>query len=246
MRTFYVSHADVTELSQLLTGIRVPASRFSRRSSPTRRATPSPSRHRVGRAGRRADDHVERQAARRSHRRRADPRGEPRAGQAVPGSTSPTTAIGGVFSPEVAPGTGGAANAASGLGTPFNLNTISQGISTRPTLPVGAGGGHALPRERLDTKTLGQAPAARRRRPEADAEPGRRRAVPSTTFTPRWRGGARASFAYRTVGIMVEMTQRVTYEGEIILELCVESGAQGRGSVIAGQSLPSVSCPARW
>jgi hypothetical protein len=67
--------------------------------------------------------------------------------------------------------------------------------------------------------------------------------VPSTTFTPIAGGGAATqpltSFAYRTVGIIVEMTPRVTYEGEIILEMSVESSARGQDTNIAGQNLPS-------
>ena len=67
--------------------------------------------------------------------------------------------------------------------------------------------------------------------------------VPSTTFTPLAGGGAATqpltSFAYRTVGVIVEMTPRVTYEGEIILELTVESSARGQDTNIAGQNLPS-------
>ena len=47
--------------------------------------------------------------------------------------------------------------------------------------------------------------------------------VPSTTFTPLAGGGAATqpltSFTYRTVGIIVEMTPRVTFDGDIILEL---------------------------
>ena len=35
------------------------------------------------------------------------------------------------------------------------------------------------------------------------------------------------------------MTPRVTYEGEIILELSVESSARGQDTNIAGQNLPS-------
>jgi hypothetical protein len=47
------------------------------------------------------------------------------------------------------------------------------------------------------------------------------------------------SFAYRTVGVIVEMTPRVTYEGEIILDLSVENSARGQDTNIAGQNLPS-------
>jgi general secretion pathway protein D len=41
------------------------------------------------------------------------------------------------------------------------------------------------------------------------------------------------------VGVIVEMTPRVTFEGEIILELLVESSSLGRNINIAGNDLPS-------
>jgi general secretion pathway protein D len=47
------------------------------------------------------------------------------------------------------------------------------------------------------------------------------------------------SFSYRPIGVIVEMTPRVTYDGEIIMDLIVESSARGRDSNIAGQNLPS-------
>ena len=68
--------------------------------------------------------------------------------------------------------------------------------------------------------------------------------VPSTTFTPL--AGTTGpgtnpltSFGYRTIGIIVEMTPRVTYDGDIILELTLENSARGQDSNIAGQNLPS-------
>jgi general secretion pathway protein D len=47
------------------------------------------------------------------------------------------------------------------------------------------------------------------------------------------------SFGYRTIGIIVEMTPRVTYDGDIILDLTLENSARGQDSNIAGQNLPS-------
>ena len=67
--------------------------------------------------------------------------------------------------------------------------------------------------------------------------------VPSTTFTPLAAGGASAnpltSYGYRTIGIIVDMTPRVTYDGDIILEISIENSARGQDTNIAGQNLPS-------
>ena len=67
--------------------------------------------------------------------------------------------------------------------------------------------------------------------------------VPSTTFTPVAAGGANSqpltSFNYRSVGVNVKMTSKVTYEGDIRMDLLVESSTLGAGIVIAGQELPS-------
>lgn len=152
-------------------------------------------------------------------------------------------AIGGVFSPEVAPGTGDAANAASGLGTPFNLNTISQGISVADFyLSVPAAVMRFLESD-SSTKTLAKPQLRGAEGQKLSLNLGEDVPVPSTTFTPIAGGGAATqpltSFAYRTVGIIVEMTPRVTYEGEVILELSVESSARGQDTNIAGQNLPS-------
>jgi hypothetical protein len=68
--------------------------------------------------------------------------------------------------------------------------------------------------------------------------------IPSTTFTPLAGTSGPGtspltSFGYRTIGIIVEMTPRVTYDGDIILELTLENSARGQDSNIAGQNLPS-------
>jgi general secretion pathway protein D len=67
--------------------------------------------------------------------------------------------------------------------------------------------------------------------------------VPSTTFTPIATGGAAAnpltSYGYRTIGIIVEMEPRVTYDGDVIMTISVENSARGQDTNIAGQNLPS-------
>ena len=67
--------------------------------------------------------------------------------------------------------------------------------------------------------------------------------VPTTAFTPIAAGGATVnpltSFNYRPVGVIVEMTPRVTYENEIILDLEVENSTLGPNVNVAGQPLPT-------
>ena len=67
--------------------------------------------------------------------------------------------------------------------------------------------------------------------------------VPSTVFGAAAPGGISSipisSFNYRAVGVNVEMTPRVTYEGEIVLDLSVESSTLGQSINVAGQSLPT-------
>ena len=96
-------------------------------------------------------------------------------------------AIGGVFSPEVAPGTGGAANAASGLGTPFNLNTISQGVSTADFyLSVPAAVMRFLESD-SSTKMLAKPQLRGAEGQKLSLNLGEDVPVPSTTFTPHRR-----------------------------------------------------------
>lgn len=147
--------------------------------------------------------------------------------------------IGGIFSPEVAPTSdpGGIA--------PFNLNTISQGVSTADFYL-------AVPSAILNflesdsrTKVLAKPQLRGTEGQKVSLNLGEEVPIPSTTFTPLATGGAAAnpltSFGYRTIGINVEMTPRVTYDGDIILEVSLENSARGGDVVIAGQALPAFS-----
>lgn len=244
IRTFFLSHADATEISQLLTGIvRVAGVAIQ----PTIVANKTTNTITV-RATASVVQIVERMITANDK-----PRAEividvqilevnrERAKQY--GLSLTDYAIGGVFSPEVAPGSGGAANAASGLGTPFNLNTISQGISTADFyLSVPAAVMRFLETDST-TRVLAKPQLRGAEGQKVALNLGEDVPVPSTTFTPIAAGGPSqqplTSFAYRTVGIIVEMTPRVTYEGEVILELSVESSARGQDTNINGQNLPS-------
>jgi type II secretory pathway component GspD/PulD (secretin) len=69
--------------------------------------------------------------------------------------------------------------------------------------------------------------------------------IPTTVFTPVAAGGASSqplsSFNYRTVGIVLEMIPRVTYEDEIVLEMSVENSTRGQDVNIGGSNLPTFS-----
>ena len=67
--------------------------------------------------------------------------------------------------------------------------------------------------------------------------------VISTVFGAAVSGGfasiPQSSFNYRPVGVNIAMTPRVTYEGEVILDLTVESSTLGASISVAGQDVPS-------
>jgi len=68
--------------------------------------------------------------------------------------------------------------------------------------------------------------------------------VPQTTFLPVATGGVatqpQVQFAYRSVGVNVSMTPRVTYNDEIILApITVDKSALGPDIIVAGQALPT-------
>jgi len=138
------------------------------------------------------------------------------------------------FSPEAAPGTDA---------KPFNLNTISQGVSTADFyLSVPSAVIRFLESD-SQTKVLAKPNLRGTEGQKLSLNLGEDVPVPSTTFTPLATGGAAAnpltSYGYRTIGIIVDMTPRVTYDGDIILEISVENSARGQDTNIAGQNLPS-------
>lgn len=67
--------------------------------------------------------------------------------------------------------------------------------------------------------------------------------IPTTAFTPIAAGGATVnpltSFEYRDVGVNVSMVPRVTFENEIILDLEVETSTLRPSIEVAGQSMPT-------
>ncbi|MCL4811013.1 MAG: hypothetical protein KJ061_00945 [Vicinamibacteraceae bacterium] len=144
--------------------------------------------------------------------------------------------IGTIFSPESAPDSDGGS-------APFNLNTITRGISaadfymTVPSAVVKFLASDSMTRQIAKPQLRGTEGT------KLTLNLGDEIPVPSTTFLPFATGGAASnpltSFTYRSVGVNVEMTPRVTYEDEIVLDIFVESSNLGDSVTIAGQSLPS-------
>ena len=152
-------------------------------------------------------------------------------------------ALGGIFSPEVPPPNESTAPDGVTSPPPFNLNTLTRGVSTADFfLAVPAAFVRFL---EDDTQTRFIA------RPQLRGQEGQQRTlnlgeeipVPTTAFTPIAGGGAAVnpltSFNYRPVGVILEMTPRVTYEDEIILELEIENSTLGPSILVAGTSLPT-------
>lgn len=150
--------------------------------------------------------------------------------------------LGTVFSPESRPGTatGGTGGTTTSL---FNLNTISQGISTADFYLAVPQAVVRFLESDSQTKLIAKPQLRGAEGTKLTLDLGDEIPVPSTTFTALAAGGAASSpltsFQYRTVGIRVEMTPRVTFENEIVLDVLVENSSLGQSINIAGQALPT-------
>lgn len=144
-----------------------------------------------------------------------------------------------LFSPELAPPNTGAISAPP----PFNLNTISQGVSTAdfylgvPTALV-----NFLESDQ-HSKTLAKPQLRGADGQKMTLNLGTEIPVLSTVFGAAAAGGfatiPQSSFNYRTIGVILDITPRVTYQGEVILELSVENSSLGAAVDVGGQSAPS-------
>jgi general secretion pathway protein D len=244
MQVFYLSHADATELSQVvntmmrLQGQAIPAIYPGKTSNTlTVRATAAV----MGVAERlirahdkpRAEVVIEVQILEVNRTRAKEL-----------GINLSDYAIGLTFSPEVAP-----PNTATPVPInptqppPFNLNTISQGISTADFyLSVPTAVLRFLATDSR-TKQLAKPQLRGAEGQELTLNLGDQIPVVSTVFGAAAAGGfaniPQSSFNYRDVGVNITMTPRVTYEGEIILDLAVESSNLGANISVAGQDVPS-------
>jgi type II secretory pathway component GspD/PulD (secretin) len=256
IRTFYVSHADATELSQIInTIIRVPAMAVQPMIAPNKTSNTITIRATTAVAA--------------IIEKMIESNDKPRAeividvqilevnrGRAKTfGVDLSSYQIGAVFSPESDPRSASGTGNGNGTGTgttstttlnttpTFNLNTITRGVSTADFyLAVPSAVVHFLETD-TETKLIAKPQLRGAEGQKITLNLGDDIPVPSTVFTPLATGGANTnpltSFTYRPVGINVEMTPRVTIEGDVILDLLVENSTRSADVNIAGQNLPS-------
>ena len=151
------------------------------------------------------------------------------------------------FSPEGAPGPGGGADGASSNGTAgggslFSLDALA-GVSTGDFYAAVPAAVINFLEQDTQTRLVAQPQLRGQEGTELTLNLGQDIPVPTTAFTPLALGGASfnplTSFTYRPVGVILNMTPRVTYENEIILDLEVENSTVGPPILVAGQSLPT-------
>ena len=166
-------------------------------------------------------------------------------------------AIGGIFSPEVSPGvtttpgTGTGTPGTAGRSTapdqvvsppPFNLNTISRGVSTAdfylavPTAIV------RFLESDTHTKIMAKPQLRGAEGAKLSYSVGTQVPIVSTTYTPIATGGAGvnplSSYTYKNTGVNIEMTPRVTLDGDIVLDLMIDDSAVGPDKAVAGTTVP--------
>jgi len=242
IRTFYVSHADATELAQMInTIIRVPAMAVQPMIAPNKTSNTITIRATTAVAS--------------IIEKMIESNDKPRAEIVIDvqileinrgraqmfGVDLSNYSIGAVFSPETDPRGNGAV--ATFAPPPFNANTITRGISSYDFyLAVPSAIVHFLESD-TETKLIAKPQLRGAEGQKITLNLGDQIPIPSTVFTPLATGGANTnpltSFTYKDVGINVEMTPRVTVEGDVILDILVENSTRANDVNIAGQNLPS-------
>jgi general secretion pathway protein D len=240
LKVFYISHADATELAQLVNSVmRIPAMPVQPMVMPNKTANTI-----TVRATAPVMDVFERLI-----RANDKPRAEVVLDVEILevnrnrlkryGINLSAYALNLLFSPELAPPNTTAISAPP----PFNLNTISQGVSTSdfylgvPTAVVN------FLESDIYTKTLAKPQLRGAEGDKMTLNLGSEVPVLSTVFGAAAAGGfatiPQSSFNYRPVGVNLEIQPRVTYDGEIILTLSVENSSIGASVDVGGQSAPS-------
>jgi len=246
IRVFYISHADVSELTQIINTItRIPTMAVQPTLLPSKTANTITVRatapvvdviERIIRANDkpRAEVVIDVQILEVNRKRTKDL-----------GLNLSNYSLGLTFSPEVAP-PNTSATFPPAVPPPFNLNTISQGVSTSdfylsvPTAMV------RFLESDSRTKVIAKPQLRGAEGTKLTLNLGDQIPVLSTVFGAAAPGGfasvPQSSFNYKDVGVNIEMTPRVTYEGEIVLDgFMVESSALGPSISVAGQDVPSFS-----
>jgi Flp pilus assembly secretin CpaC len=242
VKTFFLSHADAQEISQLLTGIiRLPGMAVQPAFVPNKTTNTLTARAST--------------AVMNIITRMIETNDKPRAEVMIDvqileiardraklyGLNLSNYSAGLFFSPEDVPGSGDNGTTTN----PFNLNTISQGISTADFyLSVPSAIINFLESD-SNTKVLAKTQLRGAENQKVSLNLGEEVPVPATTFTPLATGGAAAnpltSYGYRPIGVIVEMTPRVTYAGDILLTLTLENSARLGDVNVGGTSAPAFS-----
>ena len=144
-----------------------------------------------------------------------------------------------IFSPELAPPNTAGVSAPP----PFNLNTISQGVSTNDFyLSVPYAVVNFLEND-SQSRILAKPQLRGAEGEQMTLNLGQEVPVLSTVFGAAAAGGLAttptSSYNYRQIGVILDITPVVTYEGEIRLKISVESSALGQPMDVGGQSAPS-------
>lgn len=153
-------------------------------------------------------------------------------------------AIGMTFSPEVSP-SGTTASFPPGSPPPFNLNTLSQGVSasdfygTSPTALI------RLLESNTNTKILARPSQRGTAGKQIALTLGDQVPIPTTVFQSAAAGGVAnvptTSVQYTSVGVNLIFTPRVTYQDDIILDqLTLEKSGLGAFIDVGGQSFPTI------
>lgn len=240
MRVFFINHADVTELASLVNSVmRIPQMAVQPMVMPNKTASTI-----TVRATAPVMDVMERLI-------RANDR--PRAEVVLDvqilevntqrlkryGINLSQYALNLLFSPELAPPNTTAVSAPP----PFNLNTISQGVSTNDFyLGVPYAVVNFLEQDST-SRTLAKPQLRGAEGQKMTLNLGSQIPVISTVFGAAAAGGLAttptSSYNYKDVGVNLEITPTVTYDGEVRLEISVENSALGQNIDVGGQSAPS-------
>src|SRR5581483_10464139 len=166
-------------------------------------------------------------------------------------TTTPTTPTTGTTPGVTTPATG-TTSTANGRSTspsqvvsppPFNLNTISRGITTAdfylavPTAIV-----HFLESD-SHTRVIAKPQLRGAEGGKLSLKLGQRIPVISTSYTPIATGGAGvnplSSYQYQDVGVNIDMTPIVTLEGDVRMDLTLDDSQVGQDKSVAGVSVPT-------
>jgi type II secretory pathway component HofQ len=242
VKTFFLSHADAQEMSQLLTGIiRLPGMAVQPAFVPNKTNNTLTARASTAVMG--------------IITRMLESNDKPRAEVVIDvqileiardraknfGLNLSQYQVGLFFSPEDVPTTGETGTSTN----PFNLNTISQGVSTADFYLSVPSAIISFLETDSRTKVLTKTQLRGAENQKVSLNLGEEVPVPSTTFTPLATGGAAAnpltSYGYRPIGVIVEMTPRVTYSGDVFLTLTLENSARLGDVAVSGTTAPAFS-----